>query len=89
MSPRLQPKMAEPRAEERGTLRGPPLFRSAGDGRKAHKSSTHVVALLAVAREGIRGFLTSATTTVGRRGGIDRGAAHGGPDEGDRHARHF
>ena len=27
MSPRLQPKMAEPRAEKRGTLRGPPLFR--------------------------------------------------------------
>ena len=26
-SPRPQPKMAEPRAEERGTLRGPPLFR--------------------------------------------------------------
>jgi hypothetical protein len=55
--------MAEPNAEKRGTLRGPPLFRHTGGG---HKSPTHVVALFAFAREGIRGFLASATTTVRR-----------------------
>ncbi len=58
--------MAEPKAEERGTLRGPPLFRHSGGGHKWHKSPTHVVALFAVAREEIRGFLASATTTVRR-----------------------
>lgn len=58
--------MAEPRAEKRGTFRGPPLFRSAGDGRKGHKSPTHGVALFVVAREDKRGFLASATTTVRR-----------------------
>ena len=58
--------MAEPKAERRGTLRGPPLFRSAADGRNGHESPTHVVALIVVAREGIRGFLASATT-AGRR----------------------
>ena len=73
--------MAEPRAEKRGTLRGPPLFRSAGDGRKGHESPAHGVALFAAQREGIRGLLASAATTV-RRGGIDRGAAHGARDEG-------
>ena len=66
MSPRPQPKMAEPKAEKRGTLRGPPLFRMPGDGHKGHKSPTHVVALFAVAARGIRGFLASATTTVRR-----------------------
>jgi hypothetical protein len=58
--------MAEPNAEERGTLRGPPLFRHSGDGHKGHKSPTHAVALFAIAPEGIRGFLASATTTVMR-----------------------
>jgi len=58
--------MAEPRAEKRGTLRGPPLFRHTGGGYKGHKSPTHVVALFAVAREGIRGFSASATTTARR-----------------------
>jgi hypothetical protein len=58
--------MAEPRAEERGTLRGPPLFRSAGDGRKGHKSPRHGVAQSAVEQEEVRGFLASATTTVRR-----------------------
>jgi hypothetical protein len=58
--------MAELTAEERGTLRGPPLLRHTGGGRKGHKSPTHVVALFAVAPEGIRGFLASATTTVRR-----------------------
>jgi hypothetical protein len=57
--------MAEPRAE-RGTLRGPPLFRHSGGGHKGHKSPTHVVALFVVAPEGIRGFLASGTTTVRR-----------------------
>jgi hypothetical protein len=58
--------MAEPRAEERGTLRGPPLFRGAGDGRKGHKSPMHGVAQSAVAQEGIRGFCASATTALRR-----------------------
>src|ERR1039458_536934 len=33
-SPRPQPKMAEPRAEKRGTLRGPPSFRVMDNGRQ-------------------------------------------------------
>jgi hypothetical protein len=43
--------MAEPKAEERGTLRGPPLFRSAGGDHKGHKSPKRAVALFVVARE--------------------------------------
>jgi len=66
MSPRLQPKMAEPRAEERGTLRGPPLFRHTDGGHEGHKSPTHGVAQSAVAQEEVCGFLASATTTVRR-----------------------
>ena len=58
--------MAEPRAEERGTLPGPPLFRHTGGGHKRHKSPTHVVALFAVAGKEIHGFLASDTTTVRR-----------------------
>ena len=58
--------MAEPRAEKRGTLRGPPLFRHTGGGLKGHKSPTHGVAQSAVAQEEVRGFLASATTTVRR-----------------------
>jgi len=58
--------MAEHKAEERGTLRGPPLFRHTGSGHNRHKSPTHVVALFAIAREEIHGFLASAATTVRR-----------------------
>ena len=58
--------MAEPRAEERGTLPGPPLFRHTGGGHKSHKSPTHVVALFAVTGKEIHGFLASDTTTVRR-----------------------
>jgi hypothetical protein len=57
--------MAEPKAEERGTLRGPPLFRSAGDGRKGHKSPTRTLVLFApTSRQAdVRSLLARTTTT--------------------------
>jgi hypothetical protein len=55
--------MAEPTAEERGTLRGPPLFRHTGGGHKGHKSPAGARALFAVAPDGERGFLARTTTT--------------------------
>jgi hypothetical protein len=63
--------MAEPKAEERGTLRGPPLFRSAGDGHKwQHNTSglrarPRCVRLTSLQTE-VRGFLARTTTTARR-----------------------
>ena len=66
--------MAEPRAEKRGTLRGPPFFRSAGDGRKGHKSPTHGVAhVRRLTQEGSTRLLGKRHNDRRRVGGIDRG----------------
>jgi hypothetical protein len=65
MSPKLQPKMAEPKAEKRGTLRGPPLFRHTGDGRKGHRSPTRALVLFAPTshQADVRNLLARTTTT--------------------------
>src|SRR5277367_1712942 len=67
MSPKLQPKMAESKQRRGGPFGVPFFFVVPGDGRNGHESPTHVVALIVVAREGIRSFSASAPTTV-RRG---------------------
>jgi hypothetical protein len=60
--------MAEPKAEERGTLRGPPLFRSAGGGHKGHKSPKRAVAFsrFTSGQTEVRGSQAGTTTSARR-----------------------